>query len=162
MDSLHWDKKFKDWGITLDKKGYPKWKLVSAIVLDPVDTGQSSFIRVAVLDEAANLKPDVTCFCDWPQRDPKEKRPERKTESESRDKHGKCEFPMGQSIIIPGKGGGVFFAGVEDPSKSDVLKGLGKVNDQPTSFELTYKWETKASGLELVFQETPASKQAMK
>jgi hypothetical protein len=152
MDLIHWDKRFKEWGVELDGKPYPKWKLVSAVVLDPVDTGQSSFIRVAVLDDSGNLKPGVVCCTDWVGRDPKDAPPNPlPTERDSRDKYGKREFPMGQSIITPGKGGGVFFAWVEDQPKSDLVKGMGKVNNQPTSFELTYKWETKQSSLELSF-----------
>lgn len=127
-----------------DNKPYPKWKLISAKTLDPAKMGNADRIRVAVLDENDQPKPNVTVGEDYPQLSPKERPIKQVTESSSKDKYGETEFDIGDSKIIPPNtwGNKVIWVG-EDRSKSDELEGLGLINNEHTCYRLVFKWFDK-------------------
>ena len=137
---MQWPQQLTKWRVKPVLKRRATWKLVSPPqLLDEVEMGQASVIRIAVLDASGNLKPGVKVYCDWEGRPPSESVPWEITEADG-PKKGKREFPMGQSTIDPEKQKyGVYFCWVEDRSKSDEVRGLGLVYNKPTSFEIKFK-----------------------
>jgi hypothetical protein len=145
MDPQNWNPDFHKWRIKLVAKPYPKWELIKLERLDSAKMGNANVLRVAVIDEHHQPKPNVYCCEDWPQLDRKLSPITRVTESFPGEKVGECEFDIGDSFIVPDKDiWGVKTIWVEkDRSKSDELQGLGLVNMEPTFFRLVFKWTDK-------------------
>ncbi len=140
MDPKNWPEELSKLGVSYVPNPKGEWEVVKAR-LAPEIKG-SSVIQFVTEDATDNLLEKIACFMDW---DGSGGAVRLFTEGKmSRDKFGKCEHIMGAELD-PKKKNGPYRAYVEDMSKSDLVKGMGRVipegktAPEDTSFQLTFK-----------------------
>jgi hypothetical protein len=129
---MEWDDRLTGLGVNVTPTQNAKWTLGVAQYQDDVQAQGNHIILFTVLD--ANGKPlkNVNCFVDWVGRDPGDVPTKVVT-----DQNGQGNFPMYANLDIH-KLNGPYFAYVETPDVSDVVRGMGLPEHHHVNFLLTF------------------------
>ena len=131
---MDFDPRLTNLGISVKATQNATWSLTSAQYQDETQAGGNHHIYFTVLDAAGNPLPGTTCVVDYPQ-DPSDPHPPFKAQT---DTNGQANYPMYANLDITLKNG-PYFAYVEDPSKSDVISGMGLPEHRHVNYVLIFK-----------------------
>jgi hypothetical protein len=120
-------------GIGVKSTPNATWSLVSAQYQDETQAGGNHHIYFTVLDAAGKQTGGIKCVVDWVGREQNDK----PTVALS-DPNGPVNFPMYANLDITLKNG-PYFAYIEDPSKSDMIFGMGLPEHRHVNCILTFK-----------------------
>jgi hypothetical protein len=130
---MNLDPRLNNLGISVKANPSAMWGLTSAQYQDETQAGGNHNVYFTVLDAAGNPLAGKVCIVDYPQ-DPSDPHPVFKTQT---DANGQCDYPMYANLDITLKNG-PYFAYVEDPSKSDVVSGMGLPEHRHVNYVLTF------------------------
>lgn len=136
---MQFDSRLTNLGVTVKVNPNATWSLVSAQYQDETQAGGNHNIFFTVLDAAGKPLAGASCLVDYPQ-DPSDPHQPFKAQT---DANGQSNYPMYANLDITLKNG-PYFAYLEDPSKSDVVSGMGLPEHHHVNFLLTFA--PKSSG----------------
>ena len=127
-----WDSRLDNLGVKAETTANAKWNVTAVIYQDDVEAQGQHHIIFTVLDAQNKPVANVTCVMDWLGRDPTD--PPTKVVT---DATGKANTPM-YANLDPAKKNGPYFAYIEDPTKSDIVRGLGLPLKHHVNYLLTF------------------------
>ncbi len=130
---MQFDPRLTTLGISVVPNANATWVVTSAQYQDETQAGGNHNIYFTVQDDQGRPAPNVTCVVDWVGRDPND--PPTKVVTDS---NGLANVPIYANLDIHLLNG-PYFAFVEDPSKSDTVKGMGLPEHHHVNFLLTFK-----------------------
>jgi hypothetical protein len=131
---MDFDPRLTNLGISVKAAGpNASWSLISAQYQDETQAGGNHHIYFTVLDASSKQTGGVKCVVDWVGREPNDK----PTITLS-DPNNPVNFPMYANLDITLKNG-PYFAYIDDPSKSDVISGMGLPEHHHVNYVLTFK-----------------------
>lgn len=134
---MDFDPRLTNLGISVKAAGpNASWSLISAQYQDETQAGGNHHIYFTVLDASGKQTGGVKCVVDWVGREPNDK----PTITLS-DPNNPANFPMYANLDITLKNG-PYFAYIEDPSKSDVISGMGLPEHRHVNYVLTFAAKT--------------------
>lgn len=138
---MDFDPRLTNLGISV-KAGGPtaSWTLVSAQYQDETQAGGNHNIYFTVVDASGKPLAGAPCVVDYPQ-DPSDPHQPSRTPA---DASGQANYPMYANLDTTLKNG-PYFAYIDDPSKSDVVTGMGLPEHRHVNYLLKFAAKTPGS-----------------
>ena len=131
---MEFDPRLTNLGIGVKANPSATWSLTTAQYQDETQAGGNHHIYFTILDPTGQPLAGTVCVVDYAQ-DPSDPHQPFKALT---DANGQVNYPMYANLDITLKNG-PYYAYVEDPSKSDVISGMGLPEHRHVNYVLAFK-----------------------